>query len=197
MIDKRLEMASIVESAVSLRTTGRLARWREQPHRYPPALADRLIAAALSRWDPTCFLLDRVAFAVRRGGHWLARQLVWDVDQVMRILCALNHRRVPEPKWLDCLTGQLSVDPNDPTGRVGTIFMHSRPLTRVRVGLDLIDDALPLTRRLCLPMGSGRPYGRPCAVRPPAAESLLAQGQHRLGNPGARGQLRRMEPREL
>lgn len=143
-----LEIASIFERAVPLRTKGWVAHWQEALQHYPPALAGRLIDQALEYWDPFYFPGNHFALAMRQDDAWLAKTLVWDIDRVMRILFAVNQKWEPDIKWIAWIACDLPLAPQALAERITAIFTGPDRLARVRLALELIDDTLALVDRI-------------------------------------------------
>jgi hypothetical protein len=93
--------------------------------------------------------------ARRDEQHRLARLLVRGVDNVLRLVFALNRRWEPEWKWLEQHTADLAIKPDHLVERIGATFAGSQPEQGVAMCQRLIADVLGLVppphdvRRAC------------------------------------------------
>jgi len=140
----RLVLAEIIEHAVPLRTIGFLAAWQHELAQYPETVQQRVIAAAIENWCFPHFVGARWTAVRRNHRHWLAHLLVRDVDNVLRLIFALNRRWEPDWKWLEHHTAGLPIKPDRLIERIGQIFATRQPEQSVAVCQQLILDALAL-----------------------------------------------------
>lgn len=143
----RFVLAEIIENAVSLRTRGHLAAWQRELAHYPDNMQQRVIAAAVEDWSFPHIVAARWTAARRNDLHRLARLLVRDVDNVLRLIFALNRQWEPEWKWLEQHTAGLLIKPDRLVERIGEIFATSQPEQSVALCQWLIADALALVPR--------------------------------------------------
>lgn len=111
MIDHaRFRFAEALVHGIPLRTAGAIRRWQAGLAEYPDALAETVVEHASEEW------LEHplgVRAHLRPGGRLaLAAMLADDLQNVLRIVCALN--RVWEPSWkrLPQLVAPLTVKPD-------------------------------------------------------------------------------------
>ena len=114
--NKKLRLAELILSAKSLRGSGTLNHWQAILQNYPEALADKLIADALSGW--------------LNEENWLETRLAnndfeSDSARIYRILFALNHRWEINWKWAHHILPNLKIAPKNIQKFVGV--QHVEP----------------------------------------------------------------------
>jgi hypothetical protein len=140
----RLQMAWIVECAVDLRTTGRLARWRSELAAYPEPLREKLIEANTHVWQLPHAMAGRWTYCRRSQPLALTERLTWDTYNLLGLVFAINRRWEPDWKWLREVTRDLPLAPMRMADRIERVFTAPTLEERVRTDLELIRDALAL-----------------------------------------------------
>ncbi len=140
-----LRFAWITMTAVPLRTTGLLVRWRQALSHYPDLLQKQLIEKSTFAWaDP---------HTVNGPSHWGARHehslpftrgLVEDVHQVLRLLFAINRTWETSWKWIRHDVQDLALKPDRVVERIEEIFSDRDPRQRRQACNLLILDTLSL-----------------------------------------------------
>src|SRR5260221_4115592 len=145
IIDHRLlKLADIISHAVPLRSQGLLAKWQQELAHYPDGLPERLIADATELWMFPHTAAVRWAL-IRRGDlSSLAERLLRDIYNILRILFALNRRWEPEWKWIDYITGSLTIKPEHLIERINQVFFVPPSHESVAACMQLICDTLLL-----------------------------------------------------
>jgi hypothetical protein len=139
----RLILAFIIQHAVSLRSGGLLADWRQRMAEYPDALQARLIEVASELWNFPHLLMSWWALPARDEQLRLHAILTRELHNALRILFALNRQWEPEWKWIAPLTGSLAIKPDNLAERINAVF-SSPTEQRLRLCLQLIYETLLL-----------------------------------------------------
>jgi predicted nucleotidyltransferase len=134
----RLRWAEAVVHGVPLRTAGAIGRWQQRLAVYPEQLVEKIVLAASGEW------LEHplgVRAHLRPGGRLaLAAMLAEDMQNVLRIVFALNRQWEPSWKRLPQLVAPLAVKPELLAERIEeTLATHS-----LRQGRLLVRDTLAL-----------------------------------------------------
>lgn len=134
----RFRWAEAVAHGVALRTGGAIGRWQQRLAHYPEELVEKIVHAASEEW------LEHplgIRAHLRPGGR-LARtaMLADDLQNVLRIVFALN--RVWEPSWkrLPQLVAPLAVKPDRLAERIDEVLAKGS----LREGRRLVLDTLAL-----------------------------------------------------
>ncbi len=139
----QLAHAPMILHAAGLRDSGELEDWRDALRDYPETLQARLISSA-TVWALPNVIAARWALARRGERVALAERLVWDVHNVLRVLCALNHQWEPDWKWLTLTAAALEMKPDRLAERIDEIFTPPQAEYSVVRCLELIRDTLAL-----------------------------------------------------
>jgi hypothetical protein len=137
-----------VADALMLREDARLSHWQERLAHYPDALQAKLISQATwgwgrPHWWPASII--NIWPLMHRSAHLaLAEGLAWEVEQVLRLLFAINRQWEPDWKWLAPQSQRLARKPNQLVERVNALFLLPEPDERVRACLYLILETLEL-----------------------------------------------------
>jgi 8-oxo-dGTP pyrophosphatase MutT (NUDIX family) len=142
--ERRLQIGWIVRSAIPLRAQGMLQSWQERLTHYPDALQETLIRRNTEAWSDPHVPAVRWALAARNERAGLANRLIWDVNNILGILCAINRRWPQDWKWTDERSLDFPIKPERLSGRIGTIFSSADPAVAVRTCMRLILDSLAL-----------------------------------------------------
>lgn len=140
----RLQLAWVVEQAVSLRTGGLLAHWQRELLAYPEPLAERLIEVNTRVFQLPHAMRGRWTYCRRSQPLALTERLTWETYNVLRVLFALNRRWEPDFKWLRLVTGDLAIALERLAERIEEVFTALRLERRVSTSLRLIQDTLAL-----------------------------------------------------
>ncbi len=139
MIDHaRFRFAEALAHGIPLRSAGAIGRWQKRLADYPEALAESVVQAATEEW------LEHplgVRAHLRPGGRLaLAAMLADDLQNVLRIVFALN--RVWEPSWkrLPQLVAPLAIKPERLSERIDEAVAE----TSLRKTRELVLDTLLL-----------------------------------------------------
>jgi predicted nucleotidyltransferase len=135
----RIRTAEAIVHGLPLRTSGRLGEWQERLDSYPDALADAIVLDAIGDWTEQT---PRGIRALRRPGGRLdlAKHVVDDLENVLRIVFALNRAWEPDWKRLPEIVAPLSVRPERLAERIeealrGDDIVSARELVRDTLSL--------------------------------------------------------------
>ncbi len=140
----KLCLGWIVSHAVPLRTDGLLARWQEEVKRYPASLPARIIADQTSVWSDPHVYGVRLGLAARGQRFGLAMRLQWDIQNILRVLWAINHRWDQDWKWTDERSLDMPIKPIRLSSRIDEIFTMHDPHASVLAAFRLIEETLAL-----------------------------------------------------
>ncbi len=144
----QLTQAWHVAHALPLTDTPKLAGWQEILARYPDALQARLVADATAAWaEPHWYPLSAVNAwpLVRRNARMsVAARLIREVENLLRLLFALNRQWEPDYKWLGPESARLGRKPDRLVERVNEIFATPDAARSVQLCFELILDTLRL-----------------------------------------------------
>lgn len=139
-----LIVASAIVHAIPLRTRGTLAHWQKRLENYPPHLAAQIIEDNTQVWSDPHTPMVRWAL-VRRGERMaLAMRLLWDMQNVWRVLFAINQAWEPDWKWISAAATELAIRPIDLELRNDRVFTLDEPHRGVTTCFELIRDTLNL-----------------------------------------------------
>ncbi len=144
----QLTKAWHVADALALRGDERLSSFQEQLTHYPDQLQARLVAQATwgwgrPHWWPASII--NIWPLVHRNAYLaLADDLTYEIEQMLRLLFALNRQCEPDWKWLAPQSQRLTHKPDRLVERVNEVFCLSKPDERVRACLQLILETLSL-----------------------------------------------------
>jgi Domain of unknown function (DUF4037) len=134
----RFRWAEAVVHGVSLRSAGAIGRWQERLATYPDELAEKVVLQASEEW------LEHplgVRAHLRPGGRLaLAAMLADDMQNVLRIVFALNRAWEPSWKRLPQLVEPLAVKPDRLPDRVDRVLSGGS----LRESRELVLDTLAL-----------------------------------------------------
>jgi hypothetical protein len=143
----RMQMGWTVEQAVPLRTAGRLAAWKQKVATYPEGLAERIVADQTEVWSDPHVPGVRWALAARGERLGLALRFTWDMQNLLRVLFAINHTWDHDLKWTRAPALDLPLKPVQLWERIDAAFTFSDLGRSVDVEQRLIVDALELAQR--------------------------------------------------
>jgi predicted nucleotidyltransferase len=135
--------ADALVHGVALRTSGRLAAWRDQLRAYPPDLAAAQIEAAALPWGG--FAPAGLLTLLRPGDRLALTE--WIVDgstRVLTIVFALNRVWRPNPKRLAARVAPLPIKPDRLAERIDEALTESDPRRALRVITELELDTVLL-----------------------------------------------------
>ncbi|MDQ2741945.1 MAG: hypothetical protein M3Z66_06560 [Chloroflexota bacterium] len=141
----RLEMAWTVAQAIPLRTEGALAKWQAMLAHYPDGLAQRIVANQTTVWADPHVPGVRWALAARGERMALAMRFLWDMQNLLRVLFAINHRWDQDLKWTDQQSLDLPLKPDRLSARIDEMFTLTDLKRAVEVNQRLIAETLELT----------------------------------------------------
>ena len=141
----RLEMGWTVAQAIPLRTEGALGNWQATLARYPDGLAKRIVADQTAVWADPHVPGVRWALAARGERMGLAMRFLWDMQNLLRVLFAINHRWDQDLKWTDEQSLDLPLKPDKLSARIDQIFTLTDLYRAVEVNQRLIVETLELT----------------------------------------------------
>jgi predicted nucleotidyltransferase len=135
----RIRTAEAVEHGLPLRTAGRIAEWQERLRAYPPQLEEAIVLDAIGDWTEQT--PRGIRALLRPGGSLeLAKHVVIDLENVLRIVFAVNRAWEPDWKRLPDLVSPLRLKPDRLAERVETSARGSDIVEARR----LVRDALAL-----------------------------------------------------
>jgi len=140
----RLQMGWTVRQAIALRTHGRLADWQAMLAVYPAGLAQRVIAEQTTVWTDPHVPGVRWALAGRGERMGLALRFVWDMQNLLRVLFAVNHMWDQDLKWTDKRSLAMPIKPEDLSARIDAMFTLTDLLRAVATNQRLIVETLEL-----------------------------------------------------
>jgi predicted nucleotidyltransferase len=113
----RIRTAEAILNGIALRTADRIAEWQQRLAAYPEALVEAIVLDAVGGLTETT---PRAARAqLRRGGRLeLAKLVIDDLEDVLRVVFALNRAWEPDWKRLPDRVAPLAVKPDRLAERV-------------------------------------------------------------------------------
>lgn len=139
-----LQFADIILHAVPLRTDGAIGRWQHALAQYPDSLQAAIIADNTAVWSDPHVPGVRWALAARDERFVLAMRLLWDVQNILAVLYAINRIWQPDAKWTNVLVRELLVRPERVSERINRIFTLDDPHACIAECFTLIVDTLRL-----------------------------------------------------
>lgn len=143
---ERLQMGWTVRHAIPLRTEGHLATWQAALSRYPDGLAERVIADQTSVWADPHVPGVRWGLAARGERMGLALRFIWDTQNLLRVLFAVNHVWDHDLKWTDERSLDLPLEPANLSARIDAMFTLADLRQAVEINQRLIIETLELAR---------------------------------------------------
>lgn len=140
----RLQFADIILHAVTLRTAGTIGRWQGTLGRYPDELQAAIIARNTAVWSDPHVPGVRWALAQRDERFMLAMRLLWDMENLLAVLYAINRTWQPDPKWTNLLVRDLPVRPDRLPERINAVFTLNDPRAGIVECFTLIVETLQL-----------------------------------------------------
>lgn len=141
---ERLAVAGATARAVTLRSAGRLAAWQRDLASYPPGLTDRIVRAAVQRWQWPHWVALRWAYLERGERLAHAGCLVGDMRAAVRVLLAVNRRWESGWKWLRPACRDLERKPARLLERIDSVLTERDDERAIRSCLALVLDCLAL-----------------------------------------------------
>jgi hypothetical protein len=139
-----LQFGSTITSALPVRTSGQLAHWQEALRHYPDNVRARVIAANTQVWADPHVPGVRWALAARGARPALAQRLIWDMNNLLAVLFAVNRRWEPDHKWTDAAALDLPISPPDLSARLNEVFTLTDPVRSIDTMFTLILETLSL-----------------------------------------------------
>lgn len=139
-----LALARMVQDAIPLRTSSLLARWKATVLTYPDSLTERLVRDNTEVWSDPHAPLVRWALLARNQRYALAMRLSWDVQNILRILWAINRQWDGDWKWTDERSLDLLVKPARLSERINDVFSLVDGAVAIRTCFTLIEETLLL-----------------------------------------------------
>ncbi len=143
---ERLQMGWTVRQAIPFRTEGRLATWQAALAGYPDGLAERVVAAQTQVWSDPHVPGIRWALAARRERMGLALRFAWDMQNLLRVLFAVNHIWDHDLKWTDERSLDLPIKPAQLSSRIDAMFTLGDLRQAVEINQRLIVETLELAK---------------------------------------------------
>lgn len=141
---RALLKAWVIEHAVPLRSRGAIGQWKHRLACYPDAVEAALIADACDAWRFR-HILDSGWSLARRGERLaVTGHVCRDVQNVLRVLFALNRRWEPDWKWMEFVTRDLRHVPIGFHERVARALAEEGLSRKVAPTLELVADTLAL-----------------------------------------------------
>ncbi|MGI8967480.1 MAG: hypothetical protein ACR2GA_00035, partial [Chloroflexota bacterium] len=141
---ERLQMGWTVQQAIPLRTDGRLAGWQARLATYPAGLAERVVANQTTVWSDPHVPGVRWGLAARGERMGLALRFVWDMQNLLRVLFAVNHQWDHDLKWTNERSLDLPIKPGDLSARIDAMFTLTDLAQCVEINQRLIVETLEL-----------------------------------------------------
>lgn len=151
---EQLQMGWTVLQAIPLRTDGRLQEWKAKLARYPEGLANRVIANQTEVWADPHVPGVRWGLAARRERMGLALRFVWDMQNLLRVLFAVNHVWDHDLKWTDERALDLPIKPERLSARIDATFTLLDLEEAVEINQRLIVETLELARNQGFDVGA-------------------------------------------
>jgi hypothetical protein len=139
-----LSLGSTVQRAIVLRSEGVLLRWQEELRHYPHSLQETIIQSQTAAWSDPHVPGVRWALAVRNQRFGLATRLQWDIENVLRLLFAVNKRWDQDLKWTDERSLDLTIKPEHLSERINQVFTMTHAEDSIRTAFHLIEETLQL-----------------------------------------------------
>jgi predicted nucleotidyltransferase len=143
----RIRTAEAVAHGAALRTAGRISEWQRQLSDYPEPLVEAIVLDAIGDWTEQTPRAIRAL--LRPGGRLgLVMRLVEDLENVLRIVFALNRSWEPDWKRLPDLVALLAVKPDRLADRIDEALAQSDILAARTLVRDVLELAPDLPRVL-------------------------------------------------
>jgi hypothetical protein len=143
----RLQMGWTIDQAIPLRTVGRLATWTEMVATYPEGLAERIVASQTEVWSDPHVPGVRWGLADRGERLGLALRFTWDMQNLLRVLFAVNHTWDRDLKWTRGSALHLPIRPAQLSERIDAAFTLTDLKRSVEIEQRLIIETLELAQR--------------------------------------------------
>ncbi len=150
----RLQMGQTVQEAIPLRSHGLLERWKNKLDTYPAGLRERIAAEQTAVWGDPHVPDVRWGLAAREQRLGLALRFTWDMENLLRLLFALNEVWDRDLKWTDESTLGLAMRPAQLVRRIDESFRFEDLRRSVEVEQRLIVEALELAVDAGLPVAA-------------------------------------------
>jgi hypothetical protein len=142
----RLQMGWTLEQAIPLRTAGRLAAWKHKVATYPEGLAERIVASETEVWSDPHVPGVRWALAGRGERLGLALRFTWDMQNLLRVLFAVNHAWDHDLKWTRAPALDFPLKPAQLAERIDAAFTLADLRRSVEIEQGLIVETLELAQ---------------------------------------------------
>ncbi len=143
---ERMQMGSTIQAAIPLRTQGKLAEWKAALSRYPQGLAEKVVANQTEVWSDPHVPGVRWGLAARGERMGLAMRFLWDMQNVLRVVFAVNHVWDRDLKWTDKAALSLPLQPSQLSERIDSMFRLDDLNQSVEVNQRLIVETLELAQ---------------------------------------------------
>ncbi len=140
----RLVVAGLITQAIILRSQGLLLEWQKRLVSYPEHLSARLIADLIEPWQSAHLVKVRWALVKRQQRFALTQKLTQDINNLLRILFAINKIWETDIKWLDKIVDQMTIKPVKLIDRINGIFSCLPLNEKVFATIELIIETLKL-----------------------------------------------------
>ena len=120
----RIRTAEAIVHGLPLRTSGRLDEWQERLADYPDAVAEAIVLDAIGDWTEQT--PRGIRAQLRPGGRLeLTMRIVDDLENVLRIVFALNRAWEPDWKRLTEIVAPLAVKPDRLAERIDEALLRT------------------------------------------------------------------------
>ncbi|MBI4853375.1 MAG: DUF4037 domain-containing protein [Acidobacteria bacterium] len=136
--------AGLLTQAIILRSNGLINNWQNRLKYYPENLSTALISSLIKPWQSSHLIKVRFALVKRQQRFALTQKLTQDINNLLRILFAVNKKWESSTKWLDLVLEQMTIKPLKLVERIDRIFSCLSLNEKVCLTLELIIETLNL-----------------------------------------------------
>ncbi|KAF0240794.1 MAG: hypothetical protein FD167_4102, partial [bacterium] len=140
----RLVVAGLIAQAIILRSRGLLLEWQQRLTHYPETLSAKLIVDLIEPWQSVHLVKVRWALVKRQQRFALTQRLTQDINNLLRILFAINKIWETDIKWLDKIVDQMTIKPVKLIERINEIFSCLSLSEKFCATIELIVETLKL-----------------------------------------------------
>lgn len=140
----RLIIAGLIAQAIILRSNGLISKWQQKLKFYPENLPENLINNLIKPWQTPHLVKARYALAKRQQRFALTQKLTQDINNLIRILFAINKKWETNTKWLNLSLEEMQVKPLKLLERINEILSCFSLNEKVCLTIGLIIETLKL-----------------------------------------------------